>query len=349
MPLSAATVGRCRGGVAVSSAVSVGRYVTTQTSQLSAGPRPPSWLAVPARPVIDITPCCPRLFQLQNRGKKTQTVVQLNDLPRPPVVDSTVKGGPLLVVEESVHEEVEGVAKTRRKRVKRTILQLDQLPESQTALTTDPILDAQRDVKLSEDIPESGKVTRGWRKAIKVEDLLTASGAVVEALLPVEEGAEDAAEAEQDESSTKRKKGKTKTVRLKEIPQGVLIPDESAVPPQQEEQKPAYPTVIQQHRQNMQKFDNCVLLTRVGGFYEFYFEQAEEIGPLLNLKVSQKRTNAGPVSMVILFHPSSGPCDFPMSPCCVFQFGPVTRFLPKKMHFVLIIVLLLGWVSFLPT
>ncbi|GKT42185.1 protein MutS 1 [Colletotrichum spaethianum] len=51
----------------------------------------------------------------------------------------------------------------------------------------------------------------------------------------------------------------------------------------------------------MQKFDNCVLLTRVGGFYELYFEHAEECGPLLNLKVAQKKTNAGPVSMLDRF------------------------------------------------
>lgn len=29
-----------------------------------------------------------------------------------------------------------------------------------------------------------------------------------------------------------------------------------------------------------------------------YFEQAEEYGPLLNLKIAKKKTNAGPVSMV---------------------------------------------------
>jgi DNA mismatch repair ATPase MutS len=40
----------------------------------------------------------------------------------------------------------------------------------------------------------------------------------------------------------------------------------------------------------MRKFENCVLLTRVGGFYELYFEQAEEFGPLLNIKVAQKPT-----------------------------------------------------------
>ncbi|KAK3397615.1 muts domain V-domain-containing protein [Sordaria brevicollis] len=302
VPLSAATVGRCRSGggaaAAVSSAVSVGRYVTTQTSQPSAGPRPRSLLAVPARPVIDITPCRPRLFHLQNRGKKTQTVVQLNDLPRPPVIGSTVGNSPLLVVEESVQEEAEGAPKTRRKRVKRTILQVDRLSDSQSTPITDPVLDSQSEVKLGEDI-ESGKLKRGRRKTVKLEDLPTPSGAVVEeSPLPVEEGTEgEAVEVEQDELSTKPKKGKTKTVRLKEIPQGVLMPDESVVPSQQEEQEPAYPTVIQQHRQNMQKFDNCVLLTRVGSFYELYFEQAEEIGPILNIKVSQKRTNGGPVSM----------------------------------------------------
>ncbi|KAJ9648408.1 MutS protein 1 [Coniosporium tulheliwenetii] len=47
----------------------------------------------------------------------------------------------------------------------------------------------------------------------------------------------------------------------------------------------------------MRKFENCVLLTRVGSFYELYFDNAEEYGPLLNLKVSKKKTNKGPVSM----------------------------------------------------
>lgn len=50
----------------------------------------------------------------------------------------------------------------------------------------------------------------------------------------------------------------------------------------------------------MRKFENCVLLTRVGGFYELYFEQAEKYGPLLNLKVGKKSTSAGPVPMVYI-------------------------------------------------
>ena len=34
------------------------------------------------------------------------------------------------------------------------------------------------------------------------------------------------------------------------------------------EDEVAYPTVIQQVRNNIKKFDDCVILTRVGGFYE---------------------------------------------------------------------------------
>lgn len=97
---------------------------------------------------------------------------------------------------------------------------------------------------------------------------------------------------------------KTKTlVKLDGLHQGVIIPleplplEEEAAEAQAEA-VPSYPTVVMQARSNMRRFENCVLLTRVGGFYELYFEHAEEFGPLMNLKVAQKRTNAGPVSMV---------------------------------------------------
>ncbi|KAF7559782.1 hypothetical protein G7046_g4371 [Stylonectria norvegica] len=91
------------------------------------------------------------------------------------------------------------------------------------------------------------------------------------------------------------KKTKT-TVSLDDLPQGLIrgVP----LPPRDDPQDaPAYPTVVLQARQNMRKFDNCVLLTRVGGFYELYFEHADDYGPLLNIKVATKKTNAGPVSM----------------------------------------------------
>jgi hypothetical protein len=84
------------------------------------------------------------------------------------------------------------------------------------------------------------------------------------------------------------------SIRTEDLPQGTITLD----PVPLEVDAPTYPTVILQARANMRKYDNCVLLTRVGGFYELYFEQAEQFGPLLNLKVAQKRTNAGPVPMV---------------------------------------------------
>ncbi len=105
-------------------------------------------------------------------------------------------------------------------------------------------------------------------------------------------------------------------VRLEDLPQGLVPPPEQKkkqkeqqqqVPPPPEEDGPAYPTVVLQARRNMQKFDNCVLLTRVGGFYELYFEQADEYGPLLNIKVAQKKTAAGPVPMVLCPVPDPEP------------------------------------------
>ncbi len=93
-------------------------------------------------------------------------------------------------------------------------------------------------------------------------------------------------------------------MRLEDLPQGVLRVEGTAGAPETAGTAPSeapsipYPTVVLQARRNMRKFANCVLLTRVGGFYELYFEHAQEFGPLLNLKVAAKRTNAGPVPMV---------------------------------------------------
>jgi hypothetical protein len=106
------------------------------------------------------------------------------------------------------------------------------------------------------------------------------------------------------------------TLKINAIPQGCL--PAKAIEPIDANDGPVYPTVVQQARNNMQKFSHCVVLTRVGNFYEvctlfgfgcvaislieiyikLYFEHAEEYGPLLNLKVAQKPTRAGPVPMV---------------------------------------------------
>ncbi|KAL6715933.1 MutS protein 1 [Lecanora helva] len=84
-------------------------------------------------------------------------------------------------------------------------------------------------------------------------------------------------------------------INLSDLSQSSLQPERSVPRPQ--DNGPQYPTVVQQARENMQKYENCILLTKVGGFYELYFEHAEKYGPLLNLKVAQKKTAAGPVPM----------------------------------------------------
>ncbi|KAL9077665.1 MAG: hypothetical protein Q9161_000037 [Pseudevernia consocians] len=85
------------------------------------------------------------------------------------------------------------------------------------------------------------------------------------------------------------------TISLDDLPQNTFTADH--IIPETENVGPAYPTVVQQARNNMRKFDKCVLLTRVGSFYELYFEHAEKYGPLLNIKVAQKKTAAGSVPM----------------------------------------------------
>jgi hypothetical protein len=57
----------------------------------------------------------------------------------------------------------------------------------------------------------------------------------------------------------------TSTTKLRDLPQGALQLepyDDGA------DDAPRYPTVVQGHLNNMQKFKNCVVLTRVGSFYE---------------------------------------------------------------------------------
>ena len=62
-------------------------------------------------------------------------------------------------------------------------------------------------------------------------------------------------------------------VKLKELPQGILMTD--LEPLSEPDNGPIYPTTIQQARTNMRKYESCVLLTRVGGFYEVrYYRKA---------------------------------------------------------------------------
>lgn len=64
-----------------------------------------------------------------------------------------------------------------------------------------------------------------------------------------------------------RREARTKaTVTVRDLPLGSAQNDLTAQ--EETDDSPLYPTVIQQAWNNMRKFENCVLLTRMGGFYE---------------------------------------------------------------------------------
>jgi hypothetical protein len=54
---------------------------------------------------------------------------------------------------------------------------------------------------------------------------------------------------------------------LEDMPQGAIDINMDNLPPQVDEE-PEYPPLLQQVRNTMLKFSHCVVLTRVGGFYE---------------------------------------------------------------------------------
>lgn len=93
---------------------------------------------------------------------------------------------------------------------------------------------------------------------------------------------------------TRGAKRKT-TINLDDLPQGAL----PALPKVEIDKPPekAYPPVLQQHLNNVRKFNDCVVLTRVGDFYEMYFDQVDQYAHLVNLKKAKRATALGDVAM----------------------------------------------------
>ena len=61
---------------------------------------------------------------------------------------------------------------------------------------------------------------------------------------------------------------------LDDLQQGPL--EAEALPPQ-DDAEPEYPPLLQQVRNNMLKFSHCVLVTRVGGFYEASMQVVQHV------------------------------------------------------------------------
>ncbi|EMR11722.1 hypothetical protein PNEG_00156 [Pneumocystis murina B123] len=87
-----------------------------------------------------------------------------------------------------------------------------------------------------------------------------------------------------------------KNIRIKDNLKA-SIEEKPSLEPLMNASGPVYTQLLDQVLYNQKKYANCVLLTRVGGFYELYFSQAEKYAPILNLKLARKDTKAGPVPM----------------------------------------------------
>ncbi|TGO47216.1 hypothetical protein BOTNAR_0537g00060 [Botryotinia narcissicola] len=217
--------------------------------------------------------------QLFHRGKKTKSTFDFNDLPH----------GLDLRPLEPLNLELPLIRDKSPERVSleffEDVQDLLQEPEPEPATTESE----ERGIPAtSDDVEDDTKKAKPSRRTRRIEGL-------PQGLIVFDSESSEIQESQVTPSSSTGEKisKKAKASGELELPQG-LLPLE---PLEIENEPPPYPTVIMQARNNMLKFENCVVITRVGGFYELYFEHANEFGPLLGLKVSQKKTNAGPVSL----------------------------------------------------
>lgn len=79
------------------------------------------------------------------------------------------------------------------------------------------------------------------------------------------------------------------TMARDELPQGEI--EAPALPPQ-DDTEPEYPPLLQHVRNNMLKFSHCVLVTRVGGFYEVCTCPITRTSPKNASSISNMPTNS---------------------------------------------------------
>ncbi|QIW96226.1 hypothetical protein AMS68_001744 [Peltaster fructicola] len=101
--------------------------------------------------------------------------------------------------------------------------------------------------------------------------------------------------------TTWRRGAKRKTtLSVDDLPQGVLPPLPKLET--QDSKDRSYSPVLQQHLNNVRKYKDCVVLTRVGDFYEMYFDQVDQFAGLVGLKKAKRSTNLGDVAMAGFQH-----------------------------------------------
>ncbi|CAO1613674.1 unnamed protein product [Sympodiomycopsis kandeliae] len=145
------------------------------------------------------------------------------------------------------------------------------------------------------------RTRRSRKKAIQQHaDLLSKSEGNIEATKILDSGAMNGPHAS---GGTKkpRKSRKKKVVSEKDGSTASSITDEPSVDsPRAAEVGPAgqsWPPLAKDVLNNMARFPGCVLLTRVGGFYEAYFEQAPLLAGMLSIKLANRVWGGRPVAM----------------------------------------------------
>ncbi|PKI85789.1 hypothetical protein MVES1_000582 [Malassezia vespertilionis] len=76
--------------------------------------------------------------------------------------------------------------------------------------------------------------------------------------------------------------------RLDDLPERVAAPIPQPAAPEPEPE-PEWPPLALCVLENMRAFPNCMLLTRVGGFYECYFDQAPQLASHIGIKLATRR------------------------------------------------------------
>ncbi|VVT51405.1 uncharacterized protein SAPINGB_P003085 [Magnusiomyces paraingens] len=79
--------------------------------------------------------------------------------------------------------------------------------------------------------------------------------------------------------------------------------------------------LLEQIRRAIDSHPGSVVLTQVGSFYELYFEQAEEFGPKMGLRIAKKKVGS-----------RSNPYTYPMSGFPLYQLGKYLRVLVQELQ-----------------
>lgn len=85
-----------------------------------------------------------------------------------------------------------------------------------------------------------------------------------------------------------RRGAKTKaSIKVKDLPQGMI--EAGPLPELEADNAPQYPAVVQGAKNNMTRFSDCVVLTRVGNFYEVFLHHKTPVDWLTGSAIAVSR------------------------------------------------------------